>query len=318
MAVLVTGGAGFIGSHLIERLLATDTSEKVVCLDDFNNFYDPALKRANAARFAADPRVGVVEQSFCDLAATRRVLVEHDVRRIVHLGAYGGVRASIENPLIYEESNVRGTLALLEATRGRPIERFLLASSSSVYGAGATVPFREEAPLGAPMSPYAASKRAAELWVATWRQLYALPSVILRLFSVYGPRVRPDLAMHVFANAIVSGRPIPLYGDGSVRRDFTHVSDICDGLLAALDSEHAAGETINLGHNQPASMLELIALLEAALGRKATVERRAAAAADAPLTGADLSKAERLLGYRPKIALADGVRDFARWFLAQA
>ena len=249
-----------------------------MCLDNFNDFYDPALKRANVARFAGQPRVTVVEASFCDAPAMRRLVAEHDVRRVVHLGAYGGVRTSIERPLLYEETNVGGTLSLLEAVRGRRIERFLLASSSSVYGLDAEVPFREDAELGLPTSPYAVSKRAAELWSLAYHRLHDVPAVALRLFSVYGRRLRPDLAIRVFAESMLAGRPIPLYGDGSVRRDFTHVSDICDGLLAALSAEGVVGQTINLGHDQPVSIRELIALLEQSLGRQATIDPRPACA----------------------------------------
>lgn len=314
MSFLVTGGAGFIGSHFIERLLARQRDARVICLDNFSDYYDPALKRANAALFAGDPRVKLVEQSFLDAAAMQRLFAEEGVSRLVHLGAIAGVRSSIANPLVYEETNVRGTLALLEAARLHPVERFLLVSSSTVYGQGAAAPFREDAPLGVPLSPYGASKRAAELLGLTYHQLHGVPVVCLRPFSVYGPRIRPDLAMWIFAEAIVEGRGVPLFGDGSVRRDFTHVSDICDGLLSALDATAVAGEAINLGHHDPIEMRQLISLLEAALQRKAVIDRRPSAIGDMPLTCADLSKAERLLGYRPRVAVADGVRDFVAWF----
>ncbi len=315
MSILVTGGAGFIGSHFIERLLARQSDARVICLDNFSDYYDPALKRANAAIFAGDARVKLVEQSFLDAAAMQRLFAEEGVRRVVHLGAIAGVRSSIAHPLIYEETNVRGTLALLEAARLHPVEGFLLVSSSTVYGQGAISPFREDAPLGVPLSPYGASKRAAELLGLTYHQLHQVPVVCLRPFSVYGPRIRPDLAMWIFAEAIAQGRSVPLFGDGSVRRDFTHVSDICDGLLSALIAPGVAGEAINLGHHDPIDMRQLIALLETALARKAVIELRAGAIGDMPLTCADLSKAERLLGYRPRVAVADGVRDFVEWFL---
>lgn len=314
MTVLVTGGAGFIGSHFIERLLAHGGDAKVLCLDNFNAYYDPALKRANVAIFARDPRVVVVERSFCDPPAIRQLLDEHRVRQIVHLGAYAGVRASIATPLLYEEANVRGTLVLLEAARACGVERFLLISSSTVYGPSAAVPFQEDAPLGVPLSPYGATKRAAELLGQTYHHLHGVPVVCLRPFSVYGPRIRPDLAMRVFAESIELGRPVPLFGDGRIRRDFTHVSDICDGLLTALEAENVAGEAINLGHHEPVAIRELLAMLEEALGRKAVIDQRPALAVDMPVTCADLKKAQRLLGYRPKVTLADGVRDFVAWF----
>jgi UDP-glucuronate 4-epimerase len=315
MSILVTGGAGFIGSHFIERLLARQPDARVICLDNFSDYYDPALKRTNAALFAGDARVRLIEQSFLDAPAMQRLFAEQGVRRVVHLGAIAGVRSSIAHPLLYEETNVRGTLALLEAARLHPVERFLLVSSSTVYGQGAVSPFREDAPLGVPLSPYGASKRAAELLGLTYHQLHGVPVVCLRPFSVYGPRIRPDLAMWIFAEAIVEGRGVPLFGDGSVRRDFTHVGDICDGLLSALGAPAVAGEAINLGHHDPIEMRQLIALLEATLARKAMIERRPAAIGDMPITCADLSKAEHLLGYRPRMAVADGVRDFVDWFL---
>jgi UDP-glucuronate 4-epimerase len=314
MTVLVTGGAGFIGSHLIERLLARDDASRIVCLDNFSDYYDPALKRANAAIFSAHKRVKVVEASFCDWASMARLLADEHVRQIVHLGAIAGVRTSIANPLLYEETNVRGTLALLEAARAHPVERFLLISSSTVYGHGARVPFSEDAPLGVPLSPYGATKRAAELLGLNYHYLHSVPVVCLRPFSVYGPRIRPDLAMYVFAESIMRARAVPLFGDGSVRRDFTHVSDICEGLLSALEADNVSGEVINLGHHDPLSMRQLLSMLEEALGRKALIDQRPALAGDMPITCADLTKAERLLEYRPQVTLSEGVRDFAAWF----
>ncbi len=316
MPLLVTGGAGFIGSHLIERVLARSAADRIVCVDDFNNFYDPAIKRANVARFASDPRITVVEHSFGDQPAMRRLLAGHEIRHIVHLGGYAGVRASLADPALYEQHNVRGTAALLDAAcqNGR-VERFVFVSSSTVYGQGAAVPFVEDAPLGTPLSPYGATKRAAELLTLEHREKHGLGVVILRPFSVYGPRTRPDLAMYAFAAAIAAGRPVTLWGDGSIRRDFTHVSDVCDGILAALTAEGALGQAINLGHHQPASILELLDLLEKAIGRKAQIDQRLASPGDMPLTCADLTKARRLLGYAPRIALPDGVREFVAWFL---
>ena len=316
MMLLVTGGAGFIGSHFIDCWLARGGDELLICLDNFNDYYDPALKRANVARFAGHPRLTVVEQSFNDLPAMRKLLVDGGVRKIVHLGAYAGVRASIAQPLVYEEHNVRGTLALLEAARGIDLDRFLLVSSSTVYGPEADVPFQEDAPLGTPLSPYGATKRAAELLGFTYQRLHGVPVVCLRPFSVYGPRIRPDLALWIFADAIVGGRPLPLLGDGTMRRDFTHVSDICRGLISALDAPQAVGEAINLGHDQPIAIAELLEMLQRALGKTAIIERRTASPADMPISCADLGKAERLLGYRPQVDFAAGLAEFAAWFLS--
>jgi UDP-glucuronate 4-epimerase len=314
MTVLVTGGAGFIGSHFIERLLGQGGDTRVVCLDNFNDYYDPALKRANVAHFERDPRVTMLEESFGDGKAMSRLLADRQVRRIVHLGAYAGVRASVAAPEIYEEVNVLGTLALLKAARSCPVERFVLVSSSTVYGRGAAVPFCEDAPLGVPLSPYGATKREAELLGLAFYRLHGVPVVCLRPFSVYGPRMRPDLAMRVFAESIAAGRDLPLYGDGTFARDFTHVSDICEGLFSAMLVENVVGETINLGHHEPVSIIALISLLEDALGRKAKLDRRPPLDVDMPVTCADLTKARRLLGYHPKVALANGVRDFVAWF----
>ena len=313
MQVLVTGGAGFIGSHLIERLLASTTST-IVCLDNFNTYYDPALKRSNVRAFSRDPRVIVVEKSFCDLGAMRRLFADHRPQQVLHLGAYAGVRPSVADPFVYQEANVRGTLVLLEAAREFPVERFLFTSSSTVYGRGAEIPFVEDAPLGIPMSPYGATKRAAELLGLSYHDLHEVPFVCLRPFSVYGPRLRPDLAMTIFTQAIATGRRLPLFGDGSIRRDFTHVSDICNGILAAMTAAGVVGECINLGHSEPIEIRQLIAMLEAALGRKANMEYLPDAPGDLPATLADLAKAERLLGYRPQVPFAEGLQEFVNWY----
>ena len=315
MAILVTGGAGFIGSHFIERLLSW-TKAQIICLDNFNDYYDPALKRANVRSFVENPQVTLVEQSFCDAPAMQRLFAVYSVDQVVHLGAYAGVRASLTQPFMYQQANVGGTLALLEAARLHPVSRFLSASSSTVYGRGAAVPFREDAPLGTPMSPYGASKRAAEVFALTYFDLYQVPVVVLRPFSVYGPRLRPDLAMTIFTDAIARGRPMPLYGDGTVRRDFTHVSDICDGLLSALDAEGVVGEVINLGHNEPVEMRRLIAMLEEALKKKAVLDHQPEVPGEMPVTCADLTKAQRLLGYRPQVELSDGIGEFVDWYCA--
>ncbi|HEX3655325.1 MAG TPA: NAD-dependent epimerase/dehydratase family protein [Pirellulales bacterium] len=317
MAILVTGGAGFIGSHLIERLLAT-RADDIVCLDNFNDYYDPRLKRANVSSFEQHPRVRIVEGSLCSRRTLKALFQCHAIDVVVHLGAYAGVRASFATPLIYEKTNAGGTLALLDAATRAGVGRFLLASSSTVYGLGAAVPFEEDQPLGTPSSPYGASKRSAELLSLLYHQVHRLPVVILRLFSVYGPRLRPDLAMTIFAKALTTGRAIKLSAGGIVRRDFTYVDDVCDGLLAALDSDRAIGHAINLGSNHPVSMIEMIGMLESAVHARAIIERRAPALGDLPITCADLTKAESLLGYRPRVGLADGIERFAAWFVSQA
>lgn len=313
MSILVTGGAGFIGSHLIAILLDR-TDRPVVCLDNFNDYYDPQLKREGIAAWKNNPQVTVVEGDFCDFAFARRLFEQHDFEHVIHLGAYAGVRISVERPQPYQRSNVGGTLSLLEAARDFPVKSFSLASSSTVYGTGAGIPFDEDAPLGIPASPYGATKRAAELLGLTYHQLHGVPVVILRPFSVYGPRLRPDLAMTIFAHAIWNGDTLPLYGDGSIQRDFTHVSDICEGFIAAMDAPAAVGECINLGHSEPVAIRRLIELLEVSLGKKAQIEFRPQRPEDLLITYAKLDKAQRLLGYQPKVPLAEGVAEYAAWF----
>jgi UDP-glucuronate 4-epimerase len=313
MSVLVTGGAGFVGSHLVEQLLRT-TDRKVVILDNFNDYYDPRLKRSGVTPLVGQQRVTLVEGDFCDADLTDRLLLEHDVRAICHLGASPGVPASLQQPRQNVVNNVVGTVTLLEAARRHPVERFLFASSSTVYGRGAAAPFVEDAPLGVPASPYGASKRSAEILGQTYHQLFGVPFVSLRFFNVYGPRLRPELALAVFTRSIVQGLPLPLFGDGSVLRDFTHVCDICRGILAALTAPNLAGQAINLGHDRPIRISHLIKLIEQAAGAKAKIEHRPPRPEDMPFTHADLTKARRLLGYEPRVEIEQGVAEYVDWF----
>ena len=313
MSILVTGGAGFIGSHLIEMLLKAGSTERVVLLDNFDDSYDPALKRANAEIVARDPRVTLAEFSMLEAANVHKLVTDCRVRHIVHLGGRAGVRGSFLQPRQYQRDNVSGALSLLEAARDVQLDRFVLVSSSTVYGADAAVPFAEDAPLGRPLSPYGVTKRAAELLGERYRQEHGVPVVRLRPFSVYGTRMRPDLAMRAFAEQILAGKPLTLFGDGTIRRDFTHVSDICRGIIASLTAADVVGQAINLGHQEPVAIGRLIELLEQELGFVAQIDRKGGFAGDMPLTCADLGKAQRLLGYEPRVSLATGVRDFAAW-----
>ena len=315
MSILVTGGAGFIGSHLIEMLLA-QSDAPLVCLDNFNDYYNPELKRKNVESFLNNPRVTMVEEDFCQATAMRMLFAQHSVTHVVHLGAYAGVRPSIAKPLVYQKANVEGTLVLLEAAREYPVQRFLLVSSSTVYGNNIPVPFKEDGPLGVPLSPYGATKRSAELLGLTYHLLHQVPVVCLRPFSVYGPRLRPDLALSIFTRAILTGAPLPLFGDGSIRRDFTHVSDLCAGLISALSAEDVCGETLNLGHSSPIEVRELIALLEGACGKKAVIDQQPEKPGDMPITYADLTRAEKLLGYHPVVKIKEGVDEFVAWYKA--
>jgi UDP-glucuronate 4-epimerase len=312
MSILVTGGAGFIGSHLIERLILQSDAH-LVCLDNYCDYYDPRLKRSNVAAFGDHERVTVVEADFCDGQAMKRLLDRYAVRKIVHLGACAGVRASVFDPTLYQRVNVGGTLSLLEAARDRDLQRFVLVSSSTVYGCGAEIPFREDARLGVPASPYGATKRAAELLGLTYHQLFGLPVVCLRPFSVYGPRLRPDLAMSIFTRKIDQGEPLPLFGDGTIRRDFTHVRDICSGLIASLTADNVVGQEINLGQSHPIRMRRLIDMLAEALGKEAVIDQRPARSEDLPVTFASLEKAHRLLGYEPRVPLEEGIPEYVAW-----
>ena len=308
MAILVTGGAGFVGSHLVEHLLAA-SDERVVVLDNFNDYYDPRLKRQHAAAWADNARVAVVEGDFGDRDTAERVLLESEITAICHFGASPGVPASLKHAAEFFENNVVGVVTMLEAARQHPVKRFLLASSSTVYGRGAAAPFVEDGPLAIPASPYGASKRSAEIAGQTYHQLFGVPFVSLRLFNVYGPRLRPELALAAFTRAILEGTPLTLYGDGSVLRDFTHVSDICRGVIAALTAPNVAGQCINLGNDKPIPIRRLIELIEKAAGVKAMIDHRPPRAEDMPFTHADLAKARRLLGYQPRVEIEAGVRE---------
>ena len=313
MSTLITGGAGFIGSHLAESL-SKQQDEPIVCLDNFNDYYDPMLKRANAERIGKLPCVEVIEGDFCDYVFTEELFAKHRFTYVLHLGAYAVVRISVERPAIYQQTNVGGTLSLLEAARRHPGSRFVLVSSSTVYGTGAGIPFEEDAPLGIPASPYGATKRAGELLGLTYHALHSVPVVCIRPFSVYGPGLRPDLALTIFTKAIEEGRELPLFGDGSIKRDFTHVSDICDGLISAITADNAVGEAINLGHSEPVEMREIIRMIEHSLDKKANINRLPERPEDLPITFANLDKARRLLGYEPKVPIADGIGEFCEWY----
>jgi len=316
MSILVTGGAGFIGSHLIDRLVEQEGTH-VVCLDSFDDYYSPEVKRANIESALASGRMDLVEADIRDARACESVFDAHDIDRVVHLAARAGVRPSIEDPAAYVEVNCGGTVNVLEAVRrAGTVRTFVFGSSSSVYGINDKVPFSESDPVTRPISPYAATKRAGELICHVYHQLYGIPTICLRFFTVYGPRQRPDLAIHKFTRLIAEGRPIPVYGDGTSRRDYTYCGDIVDGITAAmaLEPESISFEIINLGNSEPVALSELIGLMEGALGRKARVERLPDQPGDVPVTYADISKAHRLLGYEPRFPIAEGIARFVEWF----
>ncbi|HLJ80879.1 MAG TPA: NAD-dependent epimerase/dehydratase family protein [Ktedonobacterales bacterium] len=316
MAVLVTGGAGFVGSHVVERLI--ERGEEVVVLDDFNAFYDPAIKERNLAAVLGNPALHVLRGDIADPADVAAAFARAPIRAVMHLAGRAGVRPSVADPLLYARTNSQGTLVLLEESRRAGIERFIFASSSSVYGVTSKVPFVETDPADRPISPYAATKRAAEIACHTYHHLYGLPVTCLRLFTVYGPRQRPDLAIHAFTRDILEGREIRLFGDGSSARDYTYVGDIVDGLLAALDRPEPFGyEIINLGNSHPVLLRDLIQTLETVLDRPARLRYVDEQPGDVPLTYADITKARRLLSYAPSVSLAEGLARFAAWYTAE-
>jgi UDP-glucuronate 4-epimerase len=311
--ILVTGGAGFIGSHLVDRLLSED-AWRVTVVDDFNNFYSPATKRENVRAHFQNPAYHLVEADIRDREALRRLFDERKFQAIVHLAARAGVRPSLVEPQLYSETNINGTLNLLELARTHHIKQFVFGSSSSVYGINAKVPFSEEDPTRQPISPYAATKAAGELLCHTYAHLYGMRTVALRFFTVYGARQRPDLAIHKFARLIDEGKPIPVFGDGTTRRDYTYIDDIIAGVRAAIDYTESDYEAINLGESRTVELRELIELLEQALGKRAVIDAQPSQPGDVPQTFADITKARRLLGYDPQTQIEDGLRRFVQWF----
>jgi UDP-glucuronate 4-epimerase len=314
--ILITGGAGFIGSHLVNRLLS-EGEWQVMVVDDFNDFYDPAIKRANVRAFVADPRFRLIEADIRDRQALQDAFAGAQFDCIVHLAARAGVRPSLSEPKLYVETNVDGTVNLLELARAHQVRQFVFGSSSSVYGTNAKVPFAEDDPIFNPISPYAATKAAGELICHTYSHLYDMRIVCLRFFTVYGARQRPDLAIHKFARLIAAGKPIPVFGDGTTRRDYTYVDDIVAGVRAAIDYDQSKFEIINLGESRTVELRELISLLEQALDRHAEIDRQPMQPGDVPQTFADIAKARRLLGYDPQTPIEEGIRQFVDWFQAQ-
>ena len=310
MRILVTGGAGFIGSHLVERLLAV--GHEAVVLDDFNDFYDPQIKHANIAGFARD--VAVCHIDLRDSGSVRNLFHREKFEAIAHLAARAGVRPSIQHPRLYYDTNVGGTLHLLEAARSTGIERFIFASSSSVYGASKTIPFSEDQCLSQTLSPYGATKIAGEFLCSTYSHLYQMRVVALRYFTVYGPRQRPDLAIHQFTQRIYAGQPIEQFGNGTTRRDYTYIDDVIQGTLAALNYDGPRFDVFNLGESETIQLKDLIGAIENALARKAKINRLPEQPGDMPLTCADISKAKKLLGYNPTTRFSDGLPHFIDWF----
>jgi len=311
MHYLITGGAGFIGSHLCERLLSE--GHNITCLDNFNDYYDPKIKEKNIK----------ISQNFDDYQLVRGDILDEDLLAeifrkqifdgIVHLAARAGVRPSVVQPKLYQEVNIRGTINLLEKAREHQIKRFILASSSSVYGNNKKVPFSENDPVDNPISPYAATKKSCELMAFTYAALYGISISCLRFFTVYGPRQRPDMAIHKFTRLIADGKEIPVFGDGKVKRDFTYYSDIVNGVVNSLD-QCEGYHIYNLGESRVIELLDLIKLIEKNLGKQAKIAWQPAQPGDVDITYADITKAKTELNYQPQVKVEEGIKQFVKWF----
>jgi UDP-glucuronate 4-epimerase len=343
--LLVTGGAGFIGSHLCEKLL--NSGYRVVCLDSFNDFYAPLMKEQNVLEILKTAKISktleisktieipkmaealqandisrftLIRGDIRDIDCLHRVFSEHEIHAVVHLAAYAGVRPSIQNPALYYDVNVTGTLNLLEAMRKAGVKSFVFASSSSVYGNNEKVPFSETDSVDNPISPYAATKKAGELMCHAWHHLFGISVACLRFFTVYGPRQRPDLAIRKFTEMLKRGEELPVFGDGSTERDYTYVMDIIDGVERALkwtmEHEHVY-EIFNLGESQTVSLNRMIGGIEAALGVTARIGRLPEQPGDVKCTFADITKAKQMLGYAPSMKYEDGVKVFVEWMERQ-
>jgi UDP-glucuronate 4-epimerase len=311
--ILITGGAGFIGSHLVDRLL-TEGGWQITVVDDFNDFYNPEIKRANVRERLANPDFRLVEADIRNYEALSRSFDNTRFDCIVHLAARAGVRPSLKEPRLYVETNINGTVNLLELSRAHGVKQFVFGSSSSVYGLNSKVPFSEDDPIFNPISPYAATKAAGELICHSYAHLYDMRIICLRFFTVYGARQRPDLAIHKFAKLISAGQPIPMFGDGTTRRDYTYIDDIIAGVRAAIDYDQSKYEVINLGESRTVELRELISLLEKELDRHAQIDRQPPQPGDVPQTFADITKARRLLGYDPQTQIEAGIGKFVEWF----
>jgi len=312
MNFLVTGGAGFIGSHVCERLL--QDGHKVWAFDDLNDFYDPQFKRHNLGEIESQGKpFEFVFGNLCDVATLADLFASVKFDQVIHLAARAGVRPSLEQPALYQRVNVEGTVNVLEAARKTGVKKVTIASSSSVYGVNAKVPFSESDPIFSAVSPYAASKLACEALGHTWHHIYGLDIAMLRFFTVYGPRQRPDLAIHKFTRLIDADRPIPVFGDGTTARDHTHIADILEGVIACTQREFGF-EIFNLGESRTVKLAELIGLIEKALGKAAIIDRQPLQPGDVPITYADISKARAKLDYNPKVKVEDGIPLFVDWF----
>ena len=311
-SILITGGAGFIGSHLVERLLKSE--QVTTILDNFNDFYNPAIKRDNIRRFLDNSNFNLIEGDIRDMDLIDNAFREYSFDEVIHIAAMAGVRPSINNPVLYQEVNLIGTMNLLEACRKHNVRRFIFASSSSVYGNNEKVPFSESDPVDNPISPYAMTKKAGELMVYTYHNLYNINAVCLRFFTVYGPRQRPEMAIHLFTDKIFRGEEINMFGNGKSRRDYTYIDDIISGIEKCRENDFGY-EIFNLGRSDTVKLDELIGKIEKSLGKKAKVVAMPEQPGDVRQTYADISKASRMFGFKPETSIDTGLERFVEWYL---
>ncbi len=311
--LLVTGAAGFIGSHLAERLV--NLGYHVVGLDNFDDYYSPAIKWHNIQALKTKGGFHLEQGDIRDTSLLNRIFETNHIEAVVHLAARAGVRPSLEQPLLYQDINVGGTINLLEVSRLHGMKQFIFASSSSVYGLSDQAPFKEEQSVNCPVSPYAASKAAAELFCGTYSYLYGIEAVVIRPFTVYGPRQRPEMAIHHFVAMIDRGEEVTIFGDGNTSRDYTNVDDIVRGFEAALTHKIELFQVFNLGAGRAVKISYLIQVIEEALGKKAKVRHVAPPLGEVPATLADISKARSMIGYQPRVSIEEGVFNFVQWYL---
>ena len=311
MKYLVTGGAGFIGSHLCERLISA--GHHVICLDNFNTYYDPGIKRQNIEMALSNKNYQLIEGDILDWDLLQNIFQENTFDAIIHLAARAGVRPSIQEPRLYQKVNVEGSVNLLELSVRHHIRKFIFASSSSVYGNNKKVPFSESDPVDHPISPYAATKKAGELIASTYCSLYPISITCLRFFTVYGERQRPDMAIHKFTRLIDQGKEIPVFGDGTSRRDYTYIRDILDGIQNSID-QCDGYKVYNLGNSRTIELNKLIRLIEKNLGKKAKIKSLPVQPGDVPITYADITKAQNELGYSPCVSIESGIEEFVCWY----
>lgn len=308
--ILVTGGAGFIGSYLIERLLKD--GYRVICLDNFNDYYDPRIKEENVKTVSSNPGYVLIRGDILDIHILEKLFSDYPISKIVHLAALAGVRASLLKPESYVDVDIKGTLNLLEFARKNQVKQFIFGSSSSVYGEESAIPFREDELILKPISPYSASKLAGEMFCGTYSKLYQLPVTILRFFTVYGPRQRPEMAIHLFTRLIKNGKPIPLFGKGDRVRDFTYVDDIIEGVRCALDFM-TPFEIFNLGNSRTISLTRVVEVLREEIGKDPIIHEHPFQLGDVSATHADISRAKKLLGWAPQVPFEEGIKRFIKW-----